>query len=119
MKKKLESVNKEIKYRLLEEKAVSSLIRWAKSEELCFDEVQKKVDDWLIFFINHNAPIKKEDLIFHREMAIDILIIRCISKCSSDELSELDSIKVKLAQKVPSIITNYSKVNHEVIISVK
>ena len=92
-------INKEMQSRLFEKAAILSLVRWAKGEEERFDVVQKDVDNWLDFS-GYNGSSNEEYLIAHREIAIDGLIIRCISQCNTDELNKLDTIKHKLASSI-------------------
>ena len=94
-------INKEMQLRTFEKAAVLSLVQWAKGKEERFDVVQKDVDNWLETS-GYNGSSNEENLIAHREIAIDGLIIRCISQCSTDELAKLDTIKHKLAGSILS-----------------
>ena len=94
-------INKEMQLRTFEKAAVLSLVQWAKGKEERFDVVQKDVDNWLETS-GYNGSSNEENLIAHRELAIDGLIIRCISQCSTDELAKLDTIKHKLADSILS-----------------
>ena len=92
-------INKEMQLRIFHKAAVLSLIRWAKGNEENFDVVQKDVDNWLE--ISHcNGSSNGEDLIAHRKIAIESLIICCISQCNTEELNKLDDIKQKLASSI-------------------
>ena len=92
-------INKEMQFRIYEKAAVLSLVQWAKGKEERLDVVQKDVDNWLEIS-GYNSSSNEENLIAHREIAIDGLIIRCINQCSTDELNKLDTIKHKLASSI-------------------
>ncbi len=96
-------INKEVERRQAKKIAVMSLIQWAKGIEPCYNIVQQSVDYWLEIY-PANGAANRENVITHREMVIEELIISCISECSSEELTKIDGIRHQLASTLPTYL---------------
>ena len=97
-------INKEIALRQSELFAVDALIEWAKSKNAAPTPALNDALESYFHVTGINAAINKENVIGHREIAIESLTIKCISQCSQAELHKIDNIKHQLASSLPKYI---------------